>query len=196
MLMTDAEQEAEERRAGFIRAERLGEIIGLSQGRIRQLRAEGALVTAATKWGKRYKFGDSLVALCKHLLSKSESASEKQRKLTAEADYKESKAKLIRLEVRKREGELHEAEHVREMMDGGVLLTRAALLAMPGRIAHDLALCKTANEASECLRNAIYDVLRELARTKYDPEAYRALIRRDGEWLMESLTDDADGKAE
>lgn len=190
--MTDAEQEAEERRAGYVRAERLGELIGLSQSRIRQLRADGALVTAATKWGKRYKFGDSLVALCKYLLAKSESASEKARKLTAEADYKESKARLIALDVRKREGELHEAEHVKELMNGGVLTTRAALLSLPGRCAHDLMRCRNENEVSECLRNAIYDVLRELARTQYDPEAFRALIIRDGEWLMEAVSESAE----
>ena len=108
---------------------------------------------------------------------------------TAEADIKERKAELLRIELRKRKGEVHESRHVQELINGMILDTKATLLAIPSRIAPDLAMCKTENEMSKLVRNALCEAMLDMASHKYDPDKFRAMVEEDGD-LIADLTEE------
>ncbi len=181
--MTDDEMKREEQASGYMRAEDLAKILGMSVRRLQQLRAAGALVTEKTKFGQRYHFIKSLVALVKHLMSRQDVQSEKQRAISADADYKERKAALMQIELRKRRGEIHESAHVRQLMNGMILDTKASLTSLPGRIAHDLRLCSSENEIAACLRDALFSVMEEMRQKQYDPARFKQLVEEDGDFL-------------
>lgn len=188
--MTDDEMKRDEQASGYVRAEDLAKILGLTVRRVQQLRADGALVTEKTKYGQRYHLLKSLVALVKHLMSRQDAQSEKQRALSADADYKERKAALMQIELRKRRGEVHEAAHVRQLMNGMILDTKALLTSLPGRIAHDLRMCSSENEIATCLRDSLFSVMDEMRQKQYDPDRFKQLVEEDGDFLDIGADDD------
>lgn len=180
MAAEDA-MEQEELGKGYVRAEKLGQLIGISQRHVQRLRADGALVTEKTQWGQRYHLVKSLIACVKYLLAKQDEKGEKMRAVTAEADYKERKAELLRIELRKRKGEIHEARHVQELINGMILDTKATMLAIPSRIVADLITCRTESEMEAVLRSAICEAMLEMTTHEYDPDKFRALVEEDGD---------------
>lgn len=178
---SDEEMQAAERRQGLIRAEDLSKILGISVRRVQQLRADGALVTKKSEFGIRYDAMKSFTALAKYLLAKQDTASQKERAVRADADYKEKKAALMEIELRKRRLQVHEARHVRELMTGYALAIKAAFLAIPGRIAIQLYQCRNEAECASIVRTSICEALQELSEFKYDPEKFRKLIELEGD---------------
>ena len=130
MSIEERDTSQEEMAAGYVRAETLAQILGVSVRSVQRYRADGALVTEKTKWGQRYNFRKSCIAFIKFLLQKLDTAGEKQRALTAEANYKERKAELMLLELRKRRGELHEARHIRAIWTQNLVEIRSAIRAI------------------------------------------------------------------
>lgn len=180
-MQTDEQMQEQERAAGYVRKEWLADYFKVSQRTVQRWRSEGALVTENTKWGQRYHAFKSFGALAKYLLQKQDAQSEKQRAVTAEADYKERKAELLKIELRKRKGEVHEARHVQELINGMILDTKATLLAIPSRTAPDLAACHTESEIAAVLREALCEALLEMTTHKYDPDKFRAMVEEDGD---------------
>ena len=174
---------AAEAAAGYIRAESLGALLGLTQQRIRQLRAAGALVTEKTPFGQRYHREKSLLALCRYLLSRQDAQGEKQRAMIADADYKERKAAMLDLDLKRRRGMLHDAHHVQVLLNGGVLAVRNALLALPPRLAHDVMGCASEQAAAAVVADAVDGVLHELAAMRYDADAFKAMVEADGDFV-------------
>lgn len=174
---------AAEAAAGYIRAESLGALLGLTQQRIRQLRAAGALVTEKTPFGQRYHREKSLLALCRYLLSRQDAQGEKQRAMIADADYKERKAAMLDLDLKRRRGMLHDAHHVQVLLNGGVLAVRNALLALPPRLAHDVMGCASEAAAAAVVADAVDGVLHELAAMRYDADAFKAMVEADGDFV-------------
>ena len=190
-MTRDEKMQDEERAAGYVRKEWLADYFKVSQRQIQRWRSEGALVSEETQWGQRYHAFKSFGALAKHLLNKQDAQSEKMRAVTAEADYKERKAELLRIELRKRKGEIHEARHVEECLNTMILDTKATMLAIPSRIVSDLIICKTESEMESVLRAAICDAMLEMTTHKYDPDKFRAMVEEDGD-INADLTDEED----
>lgn len=174
---------AAEAAGGYIRAESLGALLGLTQQRIRQLRAAGALVTEKTPFGQRYHREKSLIALSRYLLSRQDAQGEKQRAMIADADYKERKAAMLDLDLKRRRGLLHDAHHVQVLLNGGVLAVRNALLALPPRLAHDVMGCASEQAAAAVVADAVDGVLHELAAMRYDADAFKAMVEADGDFV-------------
>lgn len=182
---TDEEMRDAERKHGLIRAEDFARALGITVRRLQQLRAEGALVTQQSEFGQRYHLVKSLFALVKFYMTRQDLASEKERAIRADADYKEKRAALIQIELDKRNGEVHEGRHVRELINGMILDVRAGVLAIPGRIAVDLMRCSSEAEAARVVQLAINDFLRSLSAHKYDPKKFKKLIEEDGDFLAD-----------
>lgn len=51
------------------------------------------------------------------------------------------------------------------------------LLAMPGKLALDLASIQTVSEAAERVKQEVYFILNNLANYRYDPEDYAKRVR-------------------
>lgn len=184
-MAAEDQMEQEELAKGYVRAEKLGQLLGVSQRKIQRLRADSALVTEKTQWGQRYHLVKSLIACVKYYMGKQDSQSEKQRAQTAEADYKERKAELLKIELRKRKGEVHESRHVQELINGMILDTKATMLAIPSRTVSDLIVCKTESEMEAVLRSAICEAMLEMTTHQYDPDKFRAMVEEDGDIIAD-----------
>ena len=112
-------------------------------------------------------------------------------KLRAEADLKQAKAKIAEMQLKELEGTMHRSEDVAAVMDDLVFTIRGMIVALPGRLAMDVAQAGSASEASAIIRAECNKVLNELANYKYDPEEYQRRVR-DREGWSETVADETD----
>ena len=171
-------------------AKDLAELLGVSTRRIKQLRADGALVTDDSLSPPRYLLVESLAQYALYLKRDDAAQEAKRRNLRATADYKERKAELMLLELRKRRNELHEARHIRAIWTENILEMKAEFLALPTRVAPDLAACGSAHECYAVLRKAICETLNTLANRKYDPEEFAKMVRAEGDFVLDDEDDE------
>lgn len=171
----------------------LAALLDLSADRIYQLIRGGTLQTV--KRG-RLLLADSLqryiATLNKEPVSDEDMRLEKV-KQTAEATLKHSKAKIAKLEAEELEGKMHRSEDVEAMTADLLYAVRGALIALPGRLAVDVAQTQTAAEASEVIRQEVNKVLKEISQYKYDPLKYEERVRKRMDWdsIMGDMDDDS-----
>ena len=171
----------------------LAALLGLSADRIYQLIRGGILQTV--KRG-RLLLADSLqryiATINKEPVSDEDMKLEKV-KQTAEATLKQSKAKIAKLEAEDLEGKMHRSEDVEAMTADLLYAVRGALIALPGRLAVDVAQAQTAAEASEVIRQEVNKVLKEISQYKYDPLKYEERVRKRMDWdsIMGDTDDDS-----
>lgn len=169
----------------------LATVLGLSVRRIQQMIQDGKLPTS--RRGK--------LSLCQSVqkyisfqgkddLSEEEEKLEKgQRK--AEVTLKISKAQVAQLEAAELQGKMHRSEDVAAMTEDLIYTIRAALVALPGRLAVDVTEAKTAAEASEIIKKEVYTVMKELSAYRYNPKRYEERVRNRRNWdITESDIDD------
>lgn len=168
----------------------LAAVLGLSSNRIYQLSQDG--VIASTQRGK-YPLADSVQRYIAHL--NRDAVTEDEVKLdkvkrTAEAQLKASKAKIASLEAQELEGKMHRSEDVAAITEDLIYEIRGALIALPGRLAVDVAACSSAAEAAELIRREVYQVMSELAGYQYDPAKYAERVRERMKWDGEAVEPD------
>lgn len=181
--MTDDDQKKEEEQAGYVRTEYLAAYLEVGTRHVATLRAQGALVTEKTKWGQRYNLLKSLRRYIAHLRAQSDSKSLKQRIDAATADLRERQAARELIRLKRLRGEVHDAKHVKAIMTRNNADIRAAFIALPGRIAPELATCAGANELAAVLRREIFETLRMLATREYSDEEFRAMVEAEGDQI-------------
>lgn len=113
-------------------------------------------------------------------------------KLQADADIKKAKAAIAKMEQEELEGKLHRAEDVEAITTDHVLFLRSMLMALPGKMAVDLAGTHTAAEQAEVVKREVYFILEQLANYKYDPKEYEKRVKERQGWDPDSR-DDSDG---
>ena len=171
----------------------LAALLGLSADRIYQLIRGGILQTV--KRG-RLLLADSLqryiATINKEPVSDEDMKLEKV-KQTAEATLKHSKAKIAKLEAEELEGKMHRSEDVEAMTADLLYAVRGALIALPGRLAVDVAQAQTAAEASEVIRQEVNKVLKEISQYKYELLKYEERVRKRMDWdsIMGDTDDDS-----
>lgn len=116
-----------------------------------------------------------------------------ERKLRAEAEIKESKSAIVKMEQDELVGKLHRAEDVEAITTDHVLFLRSMLMAMPGKLAVDLGGTHTAAEQAERVKAEVYFILDQLTNYKYDPEEYKKRVMERQGWERSHKDDDADG---
>lgn len=115
-----------------------------------------------------------------------------EEKLQAEVNIKTAKAEAAQLELAELQGKLHRAEDVEAITTDHVLFVRSMLMAMPGKLAVDLAGSHTAAEQAERVKKEVYFILNQLAGYKYDPEEYKKRVMERQGWDV-GTKDDSDG---
>lgn len=171
----------------MVETKQLALLFGLTVRRIQQLTQDGILQTEMVGRQRRYDLLGSarryIEYLQKRVSEKSggngtqEDADNESRKLRAEADLKETKAAMAEAEYDELLGRLHRSEDVEAMTNDLVFAIRGMLLALPGRLAMDLAPITKPTGISTRVRTEVNAILAELANYKYDPEAYRKRVR-------------------
>lgn len=174
----------------------MAKLFELDPRRVQQLAKEGVLPAASQR---PYKFDllPTVKAYIRYLRDRANGKEAKTAdtvkaegdKLRAEADLKQSKAKIAELQLKELEGKMHRSEDVEAMTNDLVYTARSMIMALPGRLAMDVVQTGSANEASALIRAECYKILNELAGYQYDPEAYRRRVR-DREGWSDALADE------
>lgn len=187
---------SEESKKNYVKADVIARIIGKTVRRVQQLTQDSILPTEETAQGRRY---DLLPTIMRYIRWQDERLEKKQpasieekleKKLDAEIKWKQAKADKSKLELDELKGTMHRAEDIEKLTNELVFAVRAMLLALPGRVAMDLAALNTAPEVSTYLAKHVAYLLDELATHEYNPDAYAALVREREGWQNETDDDD------
>ena len=166
----------------------VGKIFHLTSKRIQQLVADGVIETVETPKGRRYDWDKTVEMYVSHLADKANGREKKEtvanleeKKLQQEVRLKTAKAEIAELELKEIQGKMHKAEDVEAIFTDHVLFLRGLLLAMPNKLAVDLAGEHTAAEQAETVKREVYYILNNLADYRYDAEEYkRRVLERQG----------------
>lgn len=171
------------------RSEEIAKIFNLGTvRRIQQLTQDGIIQTVEVKEKgrtvRRYDLIPTVSSYIEHLQEKAHGREQKktslakeEEKLQAEVEIKKAKAKMAQIELEELEGKVHRAEDVESMTTDLCLNIRSALLAMPGKLAVDLATISDAAEISSIIKEEACEILEELSSYQYDPEEYKNRVR-------------------
>lgn len=132
---------------------------------------------------------ESVRAYTKYLRDKAAGRAEKGvpedkelEKFEAEVKIKKAKADIAELEAQELQGIMHRSEDVAAMTEDLIYTVRDSLLALPGRLAVDVAGAGTAAEAAEIVKREVYAVMKELSQYQYDPAKYAERVRDRMDW--------------
>ena len=184
---------------GFCKAEDLANLFALTGQWINQLTRDGVLKKRDTPAGKRYNVVESTRAYVQYLRDKAAGRGEKGipeskelEKFEAEVRIKQAKAQIAELEVQELQGIMHRSEDVAALTEDLLYTFRDSLMALPGRLAVDVAGTATAAEVAEVIKREVYLVMKDLSSYTYDPEKYAERVRERMDWQAEheSVNDD------
>lgn len=175
----------------------IAKIFGVSTRRVEQLKTEGIIKGQGKP--TKYDLLPTIQAYIKYLSDKANGREKKEtmanleeEKLSAEVAIKKSKAEAAKLELKELQGKMHRAEDVEAIFTDHVLFLRSMLLAMPGKLAVDMAGEHTAAEQAEKIKQEVFFILNNLADYRYDPEEYRKRVLERQGW-ENSREDEDDG---
>lgn len=185
---------------GYCKAEDLASLFALTGQWINQLTRDGVLKKRDTPAGKRYNVVESTRAYVQYLRDKAAGRGEKGipeskelEKFEAEVRIKQAKAQIAELEVQELQGIMHCSEDVAALTEDLLYTIRDSLLALPGRLAVDVAGTSTAAEAAEVIKREVYLIMKDLSAYDYDPKKYAERVRERMDWKAEQ---DGDGDDE
>ena len=167
----------------------IAKFLNCSEEYVRQLGDSGKLSYEREGKGKARKFDliPTVVTFLEYLKKKAEAArlnmSDEERKIKADADWKEAKAAIEGMKRDELKASLHSSDDVFEITQDMVMAIRAELLSLPGKCAVDCADARTPAEASGIIKNAVNDILNGLTEYEYNPEKYKELVRERETWL-------------
>lgn len=165
----------------------IAKIFGVSVRRVEQLKAEGIIKGQGKP--TKYDLLPTIQAYIKYLSDKANGREKKMTdaqletdKLEAEKRIKAAKAEMAEMELAELQGKLHRAEDVEAITTDHVLFLRSMLMAMPGKLAVDLAGDHTAAEQADVVRKEVYHILEQLAGYRYDPDEYKKRVKERQGW--------------
>lgn len=165
----------------------VAKIFGVSTRRVEQLKSEGIIKGQGKP--TKYDLLPTIQAYIKYLSDKAygreqkeEDTSNESKKIKAEADLKSTKAEIAELELQELKGEMHRSEDVEAMTTDLVFTIRGMMLALPGRLAIDLAAIDKPAEISERVKQEVHTILLELSNYTYNEDAYKKRVRERQGW--------------
>lgn len=174
----------------------VAKFLNLSDERVRQIADEGYL--ASEKHGRLIKFDliptvNTYIEYWKNRAKEADlNIDDEQRKLKADADWKEAKAEIEEMKRDELKGSLHSSTDVETVTTDLVMTIRSALLSLPGQLAVDVADAQTAAECSGIIKTAVNDILNLLSKYQYDNDEYKKLVRERTQWMNAEEKDSKD----
>jgi phage terminase Nu1 subunit (DNA packaging protein) len=165
----------------------IAKLFGITVRRVQQLTQEGIINTIKVGKANRYDLFQTVqhyIIYLQHKITSKEASYLKLEadKLAAETSIKQSKARIAELELEELEGKMHRSEDVEALITDLVFNIRSMIMALPGRLAVDMANIKSASEASERVKQEVYSILNDLSNYRYDPEEYKRRVRDREGW--------------
>jgi len=157
---------------------------GKSNQWIGQLTSQGTLNKQSTPHGAMYELTSTMHAYCTMLDNRAREAfiSTDKERAAAEVSLKKAKATKAVLETKELLGQMHRAEDVALMTEDWFFAIRGMMLALPGRLAIDVANISDPAEASARIRDEVYLIMQEMSNYQYDPKKYEELVRERLSW--------------
>jgi len=167
-------------------------ILGVTARWVQQLTQDGIFSTIGRG---RYNLIETVQSYIKFRTGKEADANDLERK-EAELSIKKAKAIITVLEAKELQGKMHRSEDVAAMTEDLIYTIRSMLLALPGRLAVDVALTQDPAEAAEIIRREVFKVMEELSNYKYDPKKYEERVRERRNWdVRQAAIDDLDDES-
>lgn len=170
-------------------------MIGKSNQWVGQLVAQGTLHKRTTPHGALFDITEAMRAYCSMLEAragpeKSErEVKQEEAKNAAEVTMKVARAQIAKAEADELQGKMHRSEDVAAMTTDLIYAIRGAMMALPGRLAVDVAAAQSPAEAAEIIRREVNKAMRELSSYRYDPKKYEERVRQRRAWETESGRD-------
>lgn len=189
----------------FVKTADICATIGVTNQRIGQITAQGVINKTITPHGAMYNLIDTLKAYCENTLKRrgksddSDLSSTEQAelrkceisKIKSESSIKAAKAVKEQLEARELLGAMHRSEDVAALTGDLIYEFRSALIALPGRLAVDVAGCSDIAECAAIIQKEVYKVMADLSQYKYDSKKYEERVRaRQGKDASEGDTEE------
>lgn len=164
----------------------IANIFGVSVRRVEQLKTEGIIKGQGKP--TKYDLLPTIRSYIKYLSDKANGREKRETdaqletdKLSAEKRLKVAKAEMAELCLKELKGSLHSADDVKAITTDHVLFLRSMLMAMPGKLAVDVAAINSAPECADRIKKEVYSVLDALANYRYDTDEYkRRAMERQG----------------
>lgn len=171
----------------YVKTADLCAMTGKTNQWIGQLTAQGILNKEATEHGSLYDLRSNIKAYCDMLEARSkkvdsEAVQVEADKSKAEMQLKQAKAAVAVMEANELKGKMHRSEDVSALTEDLVYAIRSMLVALPGRLAVDVAEAADAAEAAIIIRREVYHLMDELASYQYDPKKYEERVRERQSW--------------
>lgn len=172
-----------------VNATELATVLGISASRVYQLAKDGIISNSRRGY---YRLSDSVQQYIAFLVREKDVDQQEQEKQKADISIKKAKAIISVLEAQELQGKMHRSEDVAAMTEDLIYTIRGMLVALPGRLAVDVASVDTPAEAAELLRKEIFKVMAELANYRYDPKKYEERVRERRDWETWEVEDSDD----
>lgn len=172
-----------------VNATELATVLGISASRVYQLAKDGIISNSHRGY---YRLSDSVQQYIAFLVRGKDADPQDQEKQQAEISIKKAKAIISVLEAQELQGKMHRSEDVAAMTEDLIYTIRGMLVALPGRLAVDVASVGTPAEAAELLRKEIFKVMAELSNYRYDPQKYEERVRERRDWEIREAGDSDD----
>ncbi len=158
----------------------LAVVLGVTGRRVRQLVEDGVL--HQSRKGRYFLCESVRLFFAERNQIDAEDMKLDRARRAADMQLKSSKALIAQMTADELKGKMHRAEDVAAMTEDLIYEIRGALIALPGRLAVDVAAATTPAEASEIIRKEVHKVMRELANYQYDPKKYEERVRARMDW--------------
>lgn len=175
--------------AGYCTTAVLANLFDITAQWVGELTKNGIIRKHETEAGPRYNVVEATRSYVKYLREKAAGrdkddtlSKKEEERLEAEIRIKKAKAEHAELELAELQGQMHRSEDVAKMTEQLAFTIRSLIIALPGRLAVDVADVGTAAEASRIIRRECNAVLDELANFKYDPAGYHRLVMERQKW--------------
>ena len=161
--------------------------------------AQGTLHKRSTPHGNLFELGETMRAYCAMLKARAgpekseQEIKREEAKSAAEVTMKVARAQIAKAEADELQGKMHRSEDVAAMTTDLMYAIRGAMMALPGRLAVDVAAAQSPAEAAEIIRREVNKAMRELSNYRYDPKKYEERVRERRAWEADSGRDADDG---
>ena len=183
----------------YVKTADICSMIGKSNQWVGQLVAQGTLHKRSTPHGTLFDVAEAMRAYCSMLEARAgpvktkeeieREAKQEKAKAAADVTMKVAKANIAKAEADELQGKMHRSEDVAAMTTDLIYAIRGAMMALPGRLAVDVASASSPAEAAEIIRREVNKAMRELSNYRYDPKKYEERVRQRRAWEIESGRD-------
>lgn len=180
----------------MVKSSVLSELFGVTTRRVQQLAQEGVLSVTKDGNENHYELSEAIKEYITYLNERVDGKGNKEvegletQKLKAETEYKQAKAKMVNLELKELEGQMHRSEDVEFMLEDMILNIRQLLLSLPGRLAVSVKNAKSPKVIAKIINDEICSVLTQLSDYSYDPNFYKQRVRERKGWEQEDEVDE------